>query len=406
MKAFCLSVACAGLALVCGCSSGDDGNKGFNTGGGSTSVGGTGATVAGTSSTAGSSVVPQGGTTTSGGGTGGETTAGSASGGMSGGDTGTAGSGGSGTAGAGGMSTMPGDPNVVLKSSGCGKPLPANQVKTIPGSRTGYTEYHVKQTGDSLNGIHPEKAVDRQFFVRVPADYDPNKPYRVVYIYQGCSANANEGNTATYPLFNEAQGGTEQAIYVAVSLPPNHPNNNCYDNRAGVDSQEWEAFQMFHDKVESTYCVDNNRIFQSGYSSGGWVANMFSCYFGGIPTPARKFLGKYALRGRAATSGGLIPDNMPPCNGPVSALYLHDAGDTTNLIAGSKLGLENTLKENNCTGSQTAPWAPMSDVCVQYTDCPKEYPVVFCTTNGQGHNDQSNRAIPGFKKFFDMMNPP
>jgi hypothetical protein len=48
----------------------------------------------------------------------------------------------------------------------------------------------------------------------------------------------------------------------------------------------------------------------------------------------------------------------------------------------------------------------MADVCVQYTDCPKEYPVVFCTTNGQGHNDQSNRAIPGFKDFFDMMNAP
>lgn len=407
MKAFCVSVACVALALVSACSSGEDGgSKGFNTNSPTAAVGGTGNTVAGTSSVAGSTVVPQGGSTPTGGGTGGGSTAGTASGGASGGDTSTAGTGGSTTAGAGGMSTMPGDPNPVLKSSGCGKPLPANQVKTIPGSRTGYTEYHVKQTGDSLNGIHQEKAVDRQFFVRVPVDYDPNKAYRVVYIYQGCSANANEGNTATYPLFNEAQGGTEQAIYVAVSLPPNHPNNNCYDNRAGVDSQEWEAFQMFHDKVESTYCVDNNRIFQSGYSSGGWVANMFSCYFGGIPSPARKFLGKYALRGRAATSGGLIPDNMPDCNGPVSALYLHDAGDTTNLIAGSKLGLDNTLMQNKCTGSQTSPWPGMSDVCVQYTDCPKEYPVVFCTTNGQGHNDQSNRAIPGFKKFFDMMNAP
>lgn len=407
MKAFSVSLACAAIAALFACSSGDDGgNKGFNTGStmsmggsttaqaGSTSVpqAGTSSTAAGTSSTAGSG----GGTVMP--------TAGASSGG-SGGDTSSGGSGGA-SAGAGGMSTMPGDVNGVWKSSGCGKALPANQVKTIAGSRTGYTEYNLKQTGDSINGIHQEKAVNRQFWVRVPADYDPNKAYRVVYIYQGCSANANEGNTATYPLFNENQGGTEQAVYVAVSLPPNHPNNNCYDNRAGVDSQEWEAFQMFHDKVESLYCVDNNRIFVSGYSSGGWISNMFSCYFGGIPEPPRKFLPKYAVRGRAATSGGLIPDNMPMCNGPVAALYLHDAGDTVNLIAGSKLGLDNTLQQNKCKGSQTAPWPGMTDVCVQYTDCPKEYPVVFCTTNGQGHNDQSNRAIPGFKKFFDMMNAP
>jgi polyhydroxybutyrate depolymerase len=391
----------AAVSLTFACSSGEDGgNNGFNTG--PTNTAGSTSTSAGNTASAGTSTTTTAGTAAGGSsGTGGSTVV--PSGGMS----SEAGSGGStASAGAGGMSMPPAGPSAVLKSSGCGKPLPANQVKTVTGSRTGYTEYHVKQTGETITVAHPEKAVDRQFFVRVPVDYDPNKAYRVVYVYQGCSANANEGDTATYPLFNEGQGGTEQAIYVAVSLPPNHPNNNCYDNRAGNESQEWEAFQMFHDKVESLYCADNNRIYITGYSSAGWVSNMFSCYFGGIPDPPRKFLPKYALRGRAATSGGLIPDNMPACNGPVAAMYLHDAGDTTNLIAGSKLGLDNTLKQNKCVGSQTMPWPGMTDVCVQYTDCPKDYPVVFCTTNGQGHNDQSSRAIPGFKKFFDMMNPP
>jgi len=402
MRTFSLGVAVVAISLTLACSSGDDGtSKGFNTGTPMTTAGSTG--VGGAPGTSGSTSTAAGTTATGGA----ATTAGSAGMTSDGGMTAAAGSAGANSgAGAGGMSVTTGGPSAVLKSSGCGKPLPLNQVKTVVGSRTGYTEYHVKQTGAKITVAHPEKAVDRQFFVRVPVDYDPNKAYRVVYLYQGCSANANEGDTATYPLFNADQGGTEQAIYVAVSLPPNHPNNNCYDNRAGNESQEWEAFQMFHDKVESTYCADNNRIFVSGYSSGGWVSNMFSCYFGGVPDPPRKFLPKWAVRGRAATSGGLIPDNMPACNGAVAALYLHDAGDQTNLIAGSKLGLDNTLKQNKCVGSQTAPWPGMSDVCVQYTDCPKDYPVVFCTTNGQGHNDQSNRAIPGFKKFFDMMNPP
>ncbi len=404
MQSFSLCVAVAAISSMLACSSGGDGgNQGFNTGNPMTTAGTTSVGAGGTPGASGSAA------TTAGAATAGAATAGTAGVSNDAGSGGVSSTGGSAgatsSAGAGGMSVS-GGPSAVLKSSGCGKPLPTNQVKTVIGMRTGYTEYHVKQTGTTITVAHPEKAVDRQFFVRVPVDYDPNKAYRVVYIYQGCSANANEGDTATYPLFNEAQGGTEQAIYVAVSLPPNHPNNNCYDNRAGNESQEWEAFQMFHDKVEANYCTDNNRIYVTGYSSGGWIANMFSCYFGGVPTPPRKFLPKWAVRGRAATSGGLIPDNMPACNGAVAALYLHDAGDTTNLIAGSKLGLDNTLKQNNCTGSQTAKWAGMSDVCVQYTDCPKDYPVVFCTTNGQGHNDQSNRAIPGFKKFFDMMNPP
>jgi poly(3-hydroxybutyrate) depolymerase len=405
MRTLSFGIAGAAVAFTLACSSGDDPGKGFNTGpmntagtlaaGGATGTSGS-ATTAPTSGSAtggmsagGSGVVPSGGSTTT-----------------TGGDAPVAGSSPTAGSGAGGMSTMPAGPDAVLKSSGCGKPLPGNQVKTIAGSRTGYTEYHVKETGSTIGADQPSKAVDRQFFVRVPADYDPNKPYRVVYLYQGCSANANEGNTATYALFDEKSGGTEQAVYVAVSLPPNHPNNNCYDNRAGTISQEWEAFQEFHDKVESTYCVDNNRIFVAGYSSGGWVSNMFSCYFGGIPDPPRKFLPKYAVRARAATSGGLITDNMPACNGPVGALYLHDAGDTTNVIAGSQTGRDNTLKQNKCIGSQTKPWGTEAGICVQYTDCPKAYPVVFCTTNGQGHNDQSNRAIPWFKQFYDMMNAP
>jgi hypothetical protein len=293
----------------------------------------------------------------------------------------------------------------VWKSSGCGKALPPTQVPTTPGQRTGYTEFHVQQTGATLAATDLSKAVSRQFFVRVPADYDVNKAYRVVYITQGCGT-LNAGRDATYPLFSESLGGTEQAVYVAVSLPPNMPNNTCYDNRAGMSSQEWEAFDLFHNFVESRYCVDNNRIYTAGYSSGGWISNMWGCYLAGIPTPPRKFLPKWALRGRASVTGGIV-DGNPPCNGPVAGIWIHDAGDMENVIAGSITALNSALKMNKCEGSPTVPWTglPAGVGCKQYTACPKEYPIVFCTTTGLGHQDQQNSAVPGFKKFFDLMNP-
>jgi hypothetical protein len=309
--------------------------------------------------------------------------------------------------GAGGMSPVggPNDLGSVWKSSGCGKALPAKQVTTVPGSRIGYTAYHVQQTGVTLGEDQPDKAVDRQFFVRVPVDYNPNKAYRVVYEYQNCGPSPSEGNIATYPLFDQGQGGTEQAVYVAVSLPPNHPNNSCFDNRAGTLSQEWEAFQLFHDEVEATYCVDNNRIFMSGYGSGGWVSHMFSCYFGGIPTPPRKFLPKYAVRATASVEGGLIPENMPGCNGAVGALYIHNEGDPGNPVPSYLAALENTLVQNGCVGTQSVVWPEVPNVCVQYTACPKDHPVVLCLTHGQGQSDQAGYAIPTFKRFFDSMAP-
>jgi hypothetical protein len=319
----------------------------------------------------------------------------------------------------------PTDLSKPWKSTGCGKPLPATQVPTIPGSRTGYTEFFVNQTGATIGTPEPTKAGMRQFFVRVPADYDSNKPYRVEYVLQGCGGY-RAANTNTYPLFAENQGGTEQAIYVAVSIPDNNANPNCYDNNSGSQSQEWEAFDLIHAFVEKTYCADNNRIYVGGYGSGGWVANMWGCYFGGIPTPPRKFSPRWAVRGHGSVEGSLPPNQPVPCNGPSAGFWLHDSSNVSNLLATEIAALNLSLRTNGCTGNYAdgpkKPWAPVDatgkpiaiptlegNVCQEYTGCPadvaKNYPLVFCTTNCCGHSDQSTSAVPGLTTFFDLMNP-
>jgi poly(3-hydroxybutyrate) depolymerase len=345
------------------------------------------------------------------------------------------------TGGGGGPSVIPmGGSLKVLPSTGCGKPLPATQVPTIPASRTGYTEFHVTQTGKTLGTDVPADAGERQFFVRVPYDYDPNTktPYRVVYIGQGCGAQ-HAGKTNTYPLFNETQGGSEQAVYVGLSVPDNAANPGCYDNNTGPQSQEWEAFELIHGLVESTYCVDNNRIYVSGYSTGGWLSNMWGCYFGGESVaadatplapldqpdlaaglPARKFAPKWSIRGHVNVTGSL-PTNQPqPCNGKSAGLWIHDVLDKSNLIATNIAALNLSLQTNGCTGNYEAgpkqPWAPAENIaglkggiCQEYTGCPADtaakYPLVFCTTSGLGHGDQSTSAIPAFTTFFNLMDP-
>jgi poly(3-hydroxybutyrate) depolymerase len=324
-------------------------------------------------------------------------------------------------------SAGPRDPNSVWPSTGCGKPLPPEQAETIPGSRVGYTEWHVQQTGATLAENKPANAGDRQFFVRVPSDYDPNLPYRVVYIGHGCGT-VHGGKTSTDLFFDESRGGTEQAVYVGLSVPDNAANPGCYDNNSGPVSQEWEAFDLIHTFVEKTYCVDNNRIFVTGYSTGGWLANMWSCYFGGTGAlddadvaaglTERKFAPKWPVRGGARMTGSLPPNQPTPCNGPSAGIWIHDALDRTNLLATNIAALNLALQTNGCEGSYEEgpkePWAPaeqiegLRGVCQQYTGCPAEvsqnYPLVFCTTNAFGHADQAS-AIPAFTKFFDMMNP-
>jgi poly(3-hydroxybutyrate) depolymerase len=385
---------------------------------------------------------------------------------------------------------------------GCGKDLPAMQIPTVKDKPTGYTHYMVQGTGDTLAAMQPTKVGPRTFWVRVPQDYDPSHKYRTVYIGQGCGGY-NVANTSTVQFFKETTGGDEEAIYVALDIPTDMANQDCYDNRDGPASQEWEAFQLFHDLIDDTYCVDNNRVYISGYSTGGWLTNMWGCYFAGdgyhpwngvpgtiapmsIETPAgteltsragqvgdggtatdsgsaggsggagaggaggadqgsagqsgsagsggagaagagaagaggaggmsapatggcvpRKFAREYHIRAQSGISGG-EPDNNPPCNGPIAAIWIHDLGDSNAYTANHDIALPRVLKMNGCFSKtpKTKPWHEDImgvGVCVQYTDCPAAYPVVFCTTTGQGHADQHERAIPGYNAFWKEM---
>jgi poly(3-hydroxybutyrate) depolymerase len=308
-------------------------------------------------------------------------------------------------------------PPLPPAGQGCGKPLPANQVATVPGLPTGYTHYTVMGTGVSLAGPQPAKVGPRTFWVRVPADYDRHHHYQVVYLGQGCGGY-EVANTSTYQLFDETKGGNEEAIYVALDIPRDMANMDCYDDYGDTKaSQELEAFALIHSLVDQTYCVDNDRVDVVGYDYGGALANMWGCYFAGDgarpagdPTKPRLFAPGYHVRAQASVAG-FEPDN-PPCNGAVAAIFIHDTMDSTPYTA-EEQARDRALRMNGCMGSPTEPWHPEvfgkgfngTDACLKYTGCPAASPVVFCTTTALGHEDQPERAISAFTLFFKELDP-
>jgi poly(3-hydroxybutyrate) depolymerase len=310
----------------------------------------------------------------------------------------------SGGGGTGGSTFVPRPLDVVWPGAGCGKPLPSNQVPTIPGRPTGYTQFTVMGTGANLTDTSiAAKAGPRTFWVRVPADYDPNRAYRVVY--GAACGGFGDANIATYQLFNEAFGGTEQAIYVAIDSPTDMVNRGCYDTGDGLRSQEWEAFQLFQELVDTHYCVDLNRIYIAGFAPGGSLANMWGCYFAGWPTPSRKFAPRYHIRGQVAIMGG-EPDEQPTCGGAVAALLLHDLvaspsiGSSTAALA--RVGRMNGCDTNYDDASLQFKWhADIGDGCREFAGCPLDSPVVFCTTRQGTKTDQSLLVIPATKLFFE-----
>jgi hypothetical protein len=385
-----LGSALLGIALLGGCAPGEEagGDGGFLPTG---STSGSGNSSSGATSTAGANGVAgtpgAGGMSGAGGqqamsGAGGMSTAGGTGGGM-----------GGAAGGSGGGSTGP------QKTTGCGKD---------PGQALGaWQQYLVPLDGQTL-GQPQTTHKNREIFVRLPPNYDSSKPYRIVYIGVGCSSP--NGRDSAYPLWDTNQGGDADAIYVGLSLPDPSTNNDCYDNRAGVNSIEWESLDHDHAFVSDKFCIDNDKVYMGGYSSGGWIANMFSCYFGEPPAaPPRKFLPNIALRGVMAVAGCWI-DGNPMCNGPVAGLWIHDENDGgANPYSCAVEQKNRLLEQNGCTGGAGGPtekWGAdffNAGSCVKYTNCPKEYPVIFCTTTGRGHGSQNDNVIPGFNKFVDEL---
>jgi len=273
-----------------------------------------------------------------------------------------------------------------------------------------------------------ENARDRLYYVRLPPGYDPSRPYRVIYLGPGCGPPQDSTPTTSkvYPLQTASDPNAilvamEQGFYNKAeynhgdcSDDPASPVDNlchyCFDDGAGTtcpESVEYGYFDQLHKAVENDFCVDTDRQFFAGYSSGGWMAHQLGCQFPDV------------LRGQASVTGGLplvIRDGTKACvDHPIAAFLIHDAQDPSNPYSGTIAALERLLKLNKCAGGTTMREAPTALYeiagspnnvdfnCVRYTGCPAEYPIVFCTSRGKMHSDQASAAIPGFWQFFEQL---
>jgi poly(3-hydroxybutyrate) depolymerase len=342
-------------------------------------------------------------------------TTGTASGASTGSTSGTASGTASGASGSGGT----GMKHPVLPSTGCG---PTSKWTGATGmwvsQPTGCAEGNNNQGTAACQAIPVGSTVpaksgsgtpeNRGWWVYVPAGYDSTKPYRVIYNGAGCG----DGN-----YFNAGQDGYKyqtvdgnQAILVGLDYDTYSDVPGCYDNR-NATSNDFTFFPWLQNEIESTFCVDKNHEFFSGYSSGGWVMQQFNCAF-----PDK-------LRGSVAVTGcepGVKPypgSQFSPCvSKPTAAFYVKDFNDTDNTYACILPACARVLAQNGCTTTTcnpldtttTTPYVvpkgvtlPPNAKCVQFNGCPADYPVVFCVTYNQDHSDATSWGV--IPLFWDWM---
>lgn len=338
--------------------------------GGSTSTAGS-TSVAGTSESGGS-----GGSGVSGG-AGGTSAAGGATGGSTATGGGGTGLGGDSPVGGGtGWMGYPGVEDLSTKkpTAGCGMPAGialGDWVKyeidvAIPANHDGFG-------GDGK----------RTYYVKLPKDYNPATPYKVVVGGSSCV-----GDFTPRPIdFDKVTSATGGAIQITPIVEPDVMKDGtatCYDDK-DTHSIEYPLMEAMLQQVGSKFCYDQHKVFVQGHSSGGWYSNMMGCVYGGT-----------LLRAMSSNGGGIAQGDgeRPPCSAdkPEAGMWILPVSDDEGANE-THIAVDRALELNKCEGGgvdgawQTAPSdAYTSDGavnCKKYR-CPSAFPVIFCQPPG-GH---------------------
>jgi polyhydroxybutyrate depolymerase len=308
-------------------------------GGSASSAKGTGGAGAGGATGTGG-VTETGGATGSGGATsaGGATGTGGVAGGVTGGATGSggttatggaaSGTGGAGTGGAGAVAPKP--------SAGCG-------ATTAPASGT----YMMTVDGAS-----------REYILTLPDGYDPNHPYRLLLAFHGhmytAESVADGGPPGSGPYYGIESEASNTAIFVAPQA-----------SGSGWSSSDLDFVDAMVARFEAQLCVDEGRVFATGFSMGAVMAITIGCGEGNV------------FRAIAAMSGEI----SGTCSGshPIAYWASHGKSDPTIAIANGEAARDELASIDHCASTTTAPDA---NGCVDYQGCTAGEPVVWCPFDG------------------------
>jgi polyhydroxybutyrate depolymerase len=291
------------------------------------------------------------------------------SGGAKGGTTGTAGPGTGGKTGTGGAvgtggaigidgGTIDGGMAGSAPSAGCGK------ATTLTSARAS-----IDVSGKT-----------REYILALPKTYDQNHPYKLVFVWHPWGGSAQQIASGGY--FGLQKVANNEAIFVAGEGQDYQNNGLGWGNAGGED---FDFLQAMLERFRSQLCIDENRIFSTGFSFGA----MFSFTLGCEADSMMRAI--VPMAGNTTTSGGCAAGTRQ-----VAVLALIGTDDT--LLSGHRQAVETYAKRDGCT-TQTAPAQPswcdgidqkyLPCTCVSYQGCKSGYPVVSCEYKA-GHQQAPN----------------
>ena len=318
------------------------GSGGAGVGGAATGTGGTlPAASGGSGALGGATSSGLGGSSGSGGATG------SGSGGRSGsGGASSSGSGGASSSGSGGGSGGSGADAGAAQSAGCGK------TRTLQNGTINITS----------------GGASRKYILLVPSSYDNSQPYRLVFAFAESGSSAQSVADRKY-FTMQTQDTKNTTIFAAPDAV----------GSAGSWSNTDVAFtDAILSQLEGDLCIDETRVFATGFSFGGAMAMALAC------TRADVF------RAVAFFSGADLTNSCPTTLTKPIAYYASQASQDANGMSITD-PMTGEMKQaqfaavNGCTpepASTTYPGSGQPHTCTIYKGCSAGHPTEYCVFNG------------------------
>jgi polyhydroxybutyrate depolymerase len=216
---------------------------------------------------------------------------------------------------------------------------------------------------ESINGTN------RRWMVDVPSGYDKNEKYKLIFVWHPLGGSGSQVASGGYNgLKSLSNGSTIFATADGLNGSNAEASGTGWWNANGGDMT---LVQTMLDKINAGLCVDQDRIFSTGFSFGGMMSYTVGFEFD-------------VFRAVAPCSGktGVIPYDTNN-TAPLPIMAFHGDADTFVQTALGKQFLDMYAERNNC-GTQTQPVSPNG--CVQYQGC--DAPTTWCLFSG-GHTTWS-----------------
>jgi polyhydroxybutyrate depolymerase len=153
------------------------------------------------------------------------------------------------------------------------------------------------------------------------------------------------------------------------------------------------------DQLGRQFPIDSQRRFATGYSSGGFFANVLACQ-------------RHALLRAISSSAGGAPykqalvwaNGFPKCpdQGPVAMLALHGESDFGVTLSSGRFSAEYWAYVNDCRADEVE--ATFYKECRAYRGCKPGKAVAFCQIPGLGHWVWKQAAEASWT-FFNTQSP-